>query len=39
MKAQDYAEDLEHVARRHNSKILYWPVNKLRSTSTRVREV
>ena len=26
-------EDLEDVARRHNSKILYWQVNKLRGSS------
>jgi hypothetical protein len=27
------AEDLEDAARRHNSKILYWHVNKLRGSS------
>jgi len=27
------AEDLEDAARRHNSKILYWHVNKLRGNS------
>ena len=27
------AEDLEDAGRRHNSKILYWHVNKLRGTS------
>jgi len=27
------AEDLEDVARRHNSKELYWHVNKLRGSS------
>ena len=26
------AEDLEDAARRHNSKILYWLVNKLRGS-------
>ena len=27
------AEDLEDAARRHNSKILYWHINKLRGSS------
>ena len=27
------AEDLENASRRHNSKILYWHVNKLRGSS------
>ena len=27
------AKDLEDAARRHNSKILYWHVNKLRGSS------
>ena len=27
------AEDLEDAARRHNSKILYWHVNKLKGSS------
>ena len=27
------AEDLENSARRHNSKILYWHVNKLKGSS------
>ena len=27
------AEDLEDAARRHNSKILFWHVNKLRGSS------
>ena len=27
------ADDLEDVARQHNSKILYWHVNKLRGSS------
>jgi hypothetical protein len=27
------ADDLEDAARRHNSKILYWHVNKLRGSS------
>ena len=34
MEAMDkIAEYLEHAARRHNSKILYWQVNKLRGSS------
>ena len=34
MEAMDkIAEDLEDAARRHNSKILYWHVNKLRGSS------
>ena len=34
MEAMDkIAEDLEDAGRRHNSKILYWHVNKLRGSS------
>ena len=34
MEAMDkIAEDLEDAARRHNSEILYWHVNKLRGSS------
>ena len=34
MEAMDkIAEDLEDAARRHNSKILYWHVNKLKGSS------
>ena len=34
MEAMDeISEDLEDAARRHNSKILYWYVNKLRGSS------
>ena len=34
MEAMDkIAEELEDAARRHNSKILYWHVNKLRGSS------
>ena len=29
----EIAEDMEDAARRHNSKILYWHVNKLRGSS------
>ena len=29
----EIAEDLEDAARRHNSKILYWHVNKLKGSS------